>query len=304
MQGIRSVISIITDSSARRSAVRALVYGRGGSGSLRSHRHQPRTRQGHRGPLKTSFVHKIRKMFTDYPVLSNAITYGTLCVGAEAAQQMLKNRKGATGHGNSLSAKTFDTAALKRYAAWGFFVIPPIYSKWYQWLDKAFKTSVGSHSLKVMGQKLFLDQFILTPGIVVLFFIGMAWMEGQKSLTEECRTKFMPTFAADCCFWLPVQWFNFQFISPDLRVVFIGVTTFIWLNVLCFIKSVPLTDFAAVSSVTQAKTTVQSKIVAAKGGAVESSTLPLSLVDTKVSSASPECSERRPQITDLGQKIA
>ena len=72
--------------------------------------------------------------------------------------QMLKNRKGATGHGNSLSAKTFDTAALKRYAAWGFFVIPPIYSKWYQWLDKAFKTSVGSHSLKVMGQKLFLDQ--------------------------------------------------------------------------------------------------------------------------------------------------
>ena len=56
--------------------------------SLRSHRHQPRTRQGHRGPLKTSFVHKIRKMFTDYPVLSNAITYGTLCVGAEAAQQV------------------------------------------------------------------------------------------------------------------------------------------------------------------------------------------------------------------------
>ena len=73
---------------------------------------------------------------------------------------------------------------------------------------------------------------------------------------------------------LPVQWFNFQFISPDLRVVFIGVTTFIWLNVLCFIKSVPLTDFAAVSSVTQAKTTVQSKIVAAKGGAGETTFKP------------------------------
>ena len=53
-------------------------------------------------------------------------------------------------------------------------------SKWYQWLDGAFKTSAGSHSLKVMVQKLFLDQFVLTPVIVVLFFMGMAAMEGQR----------------------------------------------------------------------------------------------------------------------------
>ena len=35
------------------------------------------------------------------------------------------------------------------------------------------------------------------------------------------------------------QALNFLFIPPMLRVVYIGVTTFVWLNVLCYIKSLP-----------------------------------------------------------------
>jgi len=230
------VINLMTDSGARKSAFRALVFGR-----------SCRRRPGAAGPRQPAApIRKIRKLFTTYPILSNALTYGTLCVGAEYCQQKLRTQRGHTfTTGKASNASPIDMAALKRYAAWGFVVIPPIYSKWYQWLDGAFKTSAGSHSLKVMVQKLFLDQFVLTPVIVVLFFVGMAAMEGQSSLTEECKTKFVPTFAADCCFWLPVQWFNFKFISPDMRVVFIGITTFIWLNVLCFIKSLPVKNFTA-----------------------------------------------------------
>jgi len=237
MRGIRSVINLLTDPGARKSAFRALVFGR----SYRQQSRRPGAGLQRPGPIR-----KIRKLFTTYPILTNALTYGTLCVGAEYCQQKLRSQRAGGGFsGKSSHSTPIDMAALKRYAAWGFVVIPPIYSKWYQWLDGAFKTSAGSHSLKVMVQKLFLDQFVLTPVIVVLFFMGMAAMEGQSSLTEECKTKFIPTFAADCCFWLPVQWFNFKFISPDLRVVFIGVTTFIWLNVLCFIKRLPIKNFAA-----------------------------------------------------------
>lgn len=227
------MINLMTDKGARRSALRALVFGRSCRRST-SVQHQP-----------TTLLSRVRRLFANHPILSSSLTYGTLCVAAEYCQQTLKNSRGAK-HG--AIAKPLDVDAFKRYAAWGFFVIPPIYSKWYQWLDKAFKTSRGGHSLKVMLQKLFLDQFILTPPVVLLFFIGMAAMEGQRSLTEECRTKFWPTFSADCCFWLPVQWVNFTYISPELRVVFIGVATFVWLNVLCFIKSLPVKDFASAAA--------------------------------------------------------
>jgi len=225
----------MTDKGARRSAFRALVFGR-------SYRSRTTRRQPAAAPTVLS---RVRRLFTNHPILSNSLTYGTLCVAAEYCQQTLKNNRTAR-HG--AMAKPLDVDAFKRYAAWGFLVIPPIYSKWYQWLDKAFKTSRGGHSLKVMLQKLFLDQFVLTPPVLLLFFLGMAAMEGQRSLTEECRTKFWPTFSADCCFWLPVQTFNFTYISPELRVVFIGVATFIWLNVLCFIKSLPVKDFVAPSA--------------------------------------------------------
>ena len=85
----------------------------------------------------------------------------------------------------------------------------------------------------------------------------------RRSLTEECRTKFWPTFSADCCFWLPVQWVNFTYISPELRVVFIGVATFVWLNVLCFIKSLPVKDFA--SAVAGEKPAVKPVVTVQKG---------------------------------------
>ena len=32
-----------------------------------------------------------------------------------------------------------------------------------------------------------------------------------------------------------------MFVPPWLRVAYIGVTTFVWLNVLCYIKSLPIT---------------------------------------------------------------
>ena len=204
-----------------KSAIRTSVFGRG------------RRKRFYVTPT----VRQVRKLYTTYPILSNALTYGSLCVGAELCRQVV-----AAKPGSSLTGNRLDVASLKRYAAWGFFVIPPIYHKWYQWLDKAFKT-VGPLNKKILLQKLFLDQFVLTPVVVVMFFVAMAFMEGQKDVTDECKSKFLPTFAVDCCFWLPVQAFNFRFIPQDMRVVFIGVTTFVWLNVLCFIKSLPVTSF-------------------------------------------------------------
>ena len=38
----------------------------------------------------------------------------------------------------------------------------------------------------------------------------------------------------------PFQFMNFMFVPPWLRVGFIGVMTFLWLNVLAYIKAIKL----------------------------------------------------------------
>ena len=66
----------------------------------------------------------------------------------------------------------------------------------------------------------------------------MSFLEGKSSVTQECREKFPSTFVADCAFWLPVQALNFTFVPAPFRVLYLGACSFLWLNVLCVIKSI------------------------------------------------------------------
>jgi len=196
--------------------------------------------------LRNSLVDRSRslKTFADtHPVVTNALVYGGLYTLAEVSQQNIRNRTnfGAMERRDLSASKGggahLDMSSVKRYAIMGTVVFPPILTKWYHWLDSRFPCT----SKPVVMKKLFLDQFLLTPWLVAIFFIGMSYMEGLRgdAVLDECKVKFLKTFVLDCCYWLPVQALNFLFIPPMLRVVYIGVTTFVWLNVLCYIKSLP-----------------------------------------------------------------
>lgn len=176
-----------------------------------------------------------------HPVITNALVYGGLYTLAEVSQQKLRFRTNfaAVERRDVSPAKTavLDMSSVKRYAIMGTVVFPPILTKWYRWLDSRFPCT----SRPVVIKKLILDQFLLTPWLVAIFFIGMSYMEGLRgeAVLDECKVKFLKTFVLDCCYWLPVQALNFLFIPPMLRVAYIGITTFVWLNVLCYIKSLP-----------------------------------------------------------------
>lgn len=102
------------------------------------------------------------KISHSHPLLSNAVLYGGLYTLAEVCQQKIRSNKvhsavtvsGAPGavhppsamdrHEIPSSAKSLtsstshhrlDLASVKRYAIMGTFVIPPILTKWYHWLD-------------------------------------------------------------------------------------------------------------------------------------------------------------------------
>ena len=201
------------------------------------------------------------------PLVSNAVIYGTLYTLAEVSQQTVQHMVKDTTTSCTLARDTtsltsrLDLSSVKRYAIMGTVCISPMLTKWYSWIDNKFPSKARAVVLK----KVILDQFVFTPFVVIVFFVGMSYLEGKKGpkLFDELREKGLKTFAMDCCFWIPATvrksyWFawifenmfifqtiNFIFVPPWLRVTFIGVASFLWLNVLCWIKSWPINDSQA-----------------------------------------------------------
>ena len=65
----------------------------------------------------------------------------------------------------------------------GTLVFPVILFHWYRWLDARF---VGA-AAKTILQKLFLDQFVISPPILATFYVLMSVMERRDDILLECR---------------------------------------------------------------------------------------------------------------------
>ncbi|XP_008197040.1 mpv17-like protein isoform X2 [Tribolium castaneum] len=174
----------------------------------------------------SSILKFIKYAFTKYPIASNSLVYGTLYVGAEFSQQTISRKV------LNKEPIIYDRQMLTCFGILGVTVIAPVYQYWYRWLDKKF---IGT-SYKIVAQKLLLDQFLMTPQILVIFYVAMSIMEKKKDIFEECKQKIIPTFKSSCMFWLPAQTVNFLLIPPSFRVVYVGTCSFAWVNILCWIK--------------------------------------------------------------------
>ncbi|XP_044760013.1 mpv17-like protein [Coccinella septempunctata] len=168
----------------------------------------------------------IRKIFYKYPIISNSVIYGSLCVGAEVSQQTVQKKLLKT------PPEKYDPAVIGRYAIYGTTIAGPLLTVWYQWLDKL----VVGKTLRVAAKKVLIDQFIMTPQLLIIFFVAMSFMENKENVFEECKQKYLVTFKNSCMFWLPVQSLNFLVIPSSLRVLYVGICSFAWINILCWIK--------------------------------------------------------------------
>ncbi|VVD03248.1 unnamed protein product, partial [Leptidea sinapis] len=56
------------------------------------------------------------------------------------------------------------------------------------------------------------------------------------TLKTVLTKKYWKTFLANQAFWIPGQLINFTFVPSHLRVVYVASASFLWINVLCFIK--------------------------------------------------------------------
>ncbi|EFN75766.1 Uncharacterized protein FKSG24-like protein [Harpegnathos saltator] len=136
------------------------------------------------------------------------------------------------------STRDYNWPQLKRYAVYGCFLAGPVLHGWYKWLD----TYYSGKSTRIVLKKLFADQFIFTPPLLVLFFTSMSLMEAKSDIFRECQIKFPHTFQTSCGFWLPVQLVNFLLVPASLRVTYVGVAGFCWVNILCYLKNAPVVE--------------------------------------------------------------
>lgn len=205
------------------------------------------------------------------PLLYNSVVYGSFCTSAEFIRQsysgtskptqlVAEEARDTTDTGGPVLIKriqefckllglvddditlqtNYNLPQLKRYAIYGCCLAGPILHGWYRWLDTLYSGTSG----RIVVKKLLMDQFILTPPLLVVFFTSMSLMEAESDIFRECKMKFLYTFQTSCGYWLPVQFVNFLLIPPSLRVTYVSIAAFCWVNIMCYLKSVPVVENA------------------------------------------------------------
>ncbi|GIY29050.1 mpv17-like protein [Caerostris extrusa] len=178
-----------------------------------------------------SMLGRTKLLFQKHPFLMNVASYGTIYVSAEVAQQSLRILKES-------KTKSIDWTNVGRFATIGIVGIAPFLFTWYRCLDYVLPTVTKI----VVAKKVTADLLICSPTTITIFFAGMGVLEGREDVFAELKAKFWSTYKLSCCFWLPAQALNFALLPPYTRVAFVGVASFIWVNVLCLIKRQEFAD--------------------------------------------------------------
>lgn len=159
------------------------------------------------------------------PLLTNYVVYVSFYTAAEFTQQTVNKYY-------LPSKPDYNFASGARVVLTGSTLYAPTLYVWYKFLDRKF---VGT-GMKTVLTKVLSDQLFMTPTLLACFFIILSVLEGKKDIFEELRHKYVKTFLANQSFWIPVQTINFAYIPSHLRVTYVASASFIWINVLCYIK--------------------------------------------------------------------
>lgn len=102
----------------------------------------------------------------------------------------------------------------------------PALTKWYQMLNRIKFSS----PTKAVVYRVWLDQAILTPVAVAVFFGTMSVLEGQgvSGAVERTRTAYEPTLIRNWMVFIPTQIINFSIVPHHLRFVVVSVVSLFW----------------------------------------------------------------------------
>lgn len=163
------------------------------------------------------------------PLCTSVATAGVLNALGDVLAQCL----------TSLKSCGLDLARISRYGIFGSIVAGPMGCLWFAVLERAFRQTVGIRA--VLG-KTAADTLLFSPFFLVLFFSGMAIMNGggMEEVKGDLRAKVPATWVACCNFWPFINIVSFSVVPPPLRVLFINGISVFWVAFLSAVNSAGL----------------------------------------------------------------
>jgi protein Mpv17 len=154
------------------------------------------------------------------PVFKAALTSASVMAVGDALCQALRCR--AANQDISLD--------LKQTARFGFIGLTlhgPYFYHSFRWLDKTLGQST---TFRKAALKTALGQVTIFPIYVATFFTYMGLLEGLS--LDQCKEKVIkaapPTLITGTAFWPVVNFFNFLYIPPAGRVLYVNAAGLFW----------------------------------------------------------------------------
>ncbi|KAF7353645.1 hypothetical protein MVEN_01049200 [Mycena venus] len=162
-----------------------------------------------------SFFRAYNALLIRRPMLTQCGTAAVLFGAGDIIAQQAVERKGK-GH---------DFARTARLTFYGGAMFGPAMTKWYQLLNRIqFKNPT-----KGIIYRVWLDQCVLTPGAVIVFFGSMALLEGKPSeIVPRIGAGYVPTLLRNWAVFVPTQIINFWLVPPHLRFGVVCVVSLFW----------------------------------------------------------------------------
>ncbi|KAI1791454.1 hypothetical protein LXA43DRAFT_1011645 [Ganoderma leucocontextum] len=161
-------------------------------------------------------LHAFNASLIRRPMVTQCATAFTLFGAGDILAQQAFEKKG----GNH------DFVRTARVAFYGGAIFGPIITKWLQFLNRLqFATP-----MKSVAYKVYLDQFVFTPGVVAMFFGSMTLLEGKSvgDAKERISEAYVPTLIRNWGVFIPTQIVNFAVVPAHLRFVTIGIVSLFW----------------------------------------------------------------------------
>lgn len=170
-----------------------------------------------------SYCSQLRKR----PILTKAATgvVGTV-IGDGIAQFTTRKTR-------SSNQPAYDVPRVSRLCAYAALIGTPIGHYWFNFLDKGIFPNAMGHPVTALV-KTFLDQAIMAPAGIGLFFTCLGIMEGKSAskAVSEMKEKFKPTLMANYVLWPAANLINFAFVPPSQRILYCNVIYIFWVSFL------------------------------------------------------------------------
>ncbi|KAI0698639.1 hypothetical protein C8Q76DRAFT_756953 [Earliella scabrosa] len=161
-------------------------------------------------------LHAFNTSLIRRPLLTQCATSFVLFGTGDVLAQQAFEKKGAN----------HDFMRTARLSFYGGAMFGPLLTKWLQLLNRLQFSS----PTKAVAYKVYLDQFVFTPGVIAFFFGSLTLLEGKSvgDAKERIQEAYVPTLIRNWGVFIPTQIFNFAVVPQHLRFVTVSVVALFW----------------------------------------------------------------------------